>query len=156
MRGGAPDRVISTVDPEARHGHKTAARGFDGYQGHIAVDAESEKHHGDGGDGGRRARMRGCERVRQDFSLLAASVNLARLAALGIRVTHTARAAGCDPRGGLCHAEPSRRLRVRKCRARPHPALGRAPCGVTTAATGAGSATPRTERPRRSRFPAPT
>jgi hypothetical protein len=27
----APDRVISTVDPEARHGHKTAAHGFDGY-----------------------------------------------------------------------------------------------------------------------------
>ncbi|WP_300593609.1 transposase [Microbacterium sp.] len=26
----APDRVISTVDPEARHGHKTSARGFDG------------------------------------------------------------------------------------------------------------------------------
>jgi transposase len=41
-RGVAPDRVISTVDPEARHGHKTAARGFDGYKGHIAVDAESE------------------------------------------------------------------------------------------------------------------
>lgn len=42
MRGVAPDRVISTVDPEARHGHKTASRGFDGYKGHLAVDAESE------------------------------------------------------------------------------------------------------------------
>ncbi len=42
VRGVAPDRVISTVDPEARHGHKTSARGFDGYKGHIAVDAESE------------------------------------------------------------------------------------------------------------------
>lgn len=42
LRGVAPDRVISTVDPEARHGHKTAARSFDGYKGHIAVDAESE------------------------------------------------------------------------------------------------------------------
>src|SRR5664279_5464354 len=31
----ARDRVISTVDPETRHGHKTAARGFDGYKGHI-------------------------------------------------------------------------------------------------------------------------
>lgn len=29
----APDRIISTVDPEARHGHKTSARGFDGYKG---------------------------------------------------------------------------------------------------------------------------
>lgn len=36
------DRVISTVDPEARHGHKTAARGFDGYKGHIAIDPDSE------------------------------------------------------------------------------------------------------------------
>jgi hypothetical protein len=38
----AKDRVISTVDPEARHGHKTQARGFDGYEGHIAVDPDSE------------------------------------------------------------------------------------------------------------------
>ena len=38
----AKDRVISTVDPEARHGHKTSARGFDGYKGSIAVDPDSE------------------------------------------------------------------------------------------------------------------
>jgi hypothetical protein len=38
----APDRVISTVDPQARHGHKTSAHGFDGYKGHIAVDPDSE------------------------------------------------------------------------------------------------------------------
>jgi hypothetical protein len=38
----AKDRVISTVDPEARHGHKTAARGFDGYKAHIAIDPDSE------------------------------------------------------------------------------------------------------------------
>jgi hypothetical protein len=38
----APDRVISTVDPEARHGHKTSHRGFDGYKGHIAVDPDVE------------------------------------------------------------------------------------------------------------------
>lgn len=38
----AKDRVISTVDPEARHGHKTAARGFDGYKGHVAIDPDSE------------------------------------------------------------------------------------------------------------------
>jgi hypothetical protein len=38
----AKDRVISTVDPEARHGHKTAARGFDGYKGHAAVDPDTE------------------------------------------------------------------------------------------------------------------
>lgn len=38
----AKDRVISTVDPQARHGHKTAARGFDGYKGHLAADPDSE------------------------------------------------------------------------------------------------------------------
>ena len=38
----AKDRVISTVDPQARHGHKTAAHGFDGYKGHISIDPDSE------------------------------------------------------------------------------------------------------------------
>ncbi len=36
------DRVISTVDPETRHGHKTQARSFDGYKGHVGVDPDSE------------------------------------------------------------------------------------------------------------------
>ena len=31
-QGTAPDRVISVVDPQARHGHKSNARGFDGYK----------------------------------------------------------------------------------------------------------------------------
>jgi hypothetical protein len=38
----ARDRVISTVDPDTRHGHKTCARGFDGYKGHVAMDPDSE------------------------------------------------------------------------------------------------------------------
>jgi hypothetical protein len=38
----AKDRVISTVDPQARHGHKTAARGFDGYKGHVGIDPDTE------------------------------------------------------------------------------------------------------------------
>jgi hypothetical protein len=42
FEGTAPDRVISTVDPQTRHGHKTAAHGFDGYKGHVAVDPDSE------------------------------------------------------------------------------------------------------------------
>ncbi|MGY1868673.1 IS1182 family transposase [Nocardia gipuzkoensis] len=42
VRGTAADRVISTVDPETRHGRKTQARGVDGYKGHIAVDPDSE------------------------------------------------------------------------------------------------------------------
>jgi hypothetical protein len=41
-QGTASDRVISTVDPQARHGHKTAAHGFDGYKAHIAIDPDSE------------------------------------------------------------------------------------------------------------------
>ena len=36
------DRVLSTVDPDARHGHKTSSRKFDGYKGHIAIDPDSE------------------------------------------------------------------------------------------------------------------
>jgi hypothetical protein len=42
VRRVARDRVISTVDPDARHGHKTSARGFDGYKGHLAADPDSE------------------------------------------------------------------------------------------------------------------
>jgi len=42
FEGTASDRVISTVDPEARHGHKTTAHGFDGYKGHLAIDPDSE------------------------------------------------------------------------------------------------------------------
>jgi len=41
-QGVAPDRVISVVDPQARHGHKSNARGFDGYKGHVAIDPDSE------------------------------------------------------------------------------------------------------------------
>ena len=42
IRGTATDRVISTVDPDARHGHKSSACGYDGYKGHVAVDPDSE------------------------------------------------------------------------------------------------------------------
>jgi hypothetical protein len=42
----ARDRVISTVDPDARHGHKTSVRGFDGYKGHLAADPDSEPRSG--------------------------------------------------------------------------------------------------------------
>ncbi len=37
----APDRVISTVDPQARHTPKTSARKRDGDKGHIATEPES-------------------------------------------------------------------------------------------------------------------
>jgi hypothetical protein len=38
----ARDRVISTVDCEARHGHKSRNRRFDGYKAHVSVDPDSE------------------------------------------------------------------------------------------------------------------
>ena len=34
--------MISAVDPQVRHGHKTRHRGFDGYKGHLAIDPDSE------------------------------------------------------------------------------------------------------------------
>jgi hypothetical protein len=37
----ANDRVISTVDPQARHTRKTSAQRRDGYKGHIAAEPES-------------------------------------------------------------------------------------------------------------------
>ena len=38
----APDRIISTVDVEARHGHKSHDRKFDGYKTHLSIDPDSE------------------------------------------------------------------------------------------------------------------
>ena len=38
----ARDRVISTVDPQARHGHKSRARTFDGYKAHLGIDPDHE------------------------------------------------------------------------------------------------------------------
>ena len=37
----APERVISTVDPEARHAHKTRARHQDGYKAHVKVEPDT-------------------------------------------------------------------------------------------------------------------
>lgn len=42
VRGVATDRVISTVDADARHGRKSTSGKFDGYKGHIAIDPDSE------------------------------------------------------------------------------------------------------------------
>jgi IS5 family transposase len=41
VRGTAKDRVISTVDPDTRHAHKTRARHQDGYKAHIAVEPDT-------------------------------------------------------------------------------------------------------------------
>ena len=37
----AKNRTISTVDPEARHGHKTRTRKRDGYKAHIAAEPQT-------------------------------------------------------------------------------------------------------------------
>ena len=50
----APDRVISTVDPDARHAHKTVHRRQDGFKAHIAVEPDTRDHHRLRADQGRR------------------------------------------------------------------------------------------------------
>ena len=37
----AKDRTVSTVDPEARHGHKSRTRKRDGYKAHVATEPET-------------------------------------------------------------------------------------------------------------------
>ncbi len=37
----APDRIISTVDPEARHMHKSRSEYRDGYKAHIAIEPDT-------------------------------------------------------------------------------------------------------------------
>lgn len=41
-QGVAPDRVISTVDPDARHGHRSRRDRYDGYKLHLSTDADSD------------------------------------------------------------------------------------------------------------------
>jgi hypothetical protein len=40
-RKTAPDRVISTVDPETRHAHKTRSRQQDGFKAHIVIEPDT-------------------------------------------------------------------------------------------------------------------
>lgn len=40
-RAVAPDRVVSTVDPEARHVHKTVHHKQDGFKGHVVVEPDT-------------------------------------------------------------------------------------------------------------------
>jgi hypothetical protein len=41
-KGVAPDRVVSTVDPEMRHGRKSSAGRWDGSKKHLSVEPETE------------------------------------------------------------------------------------------------------------------
>lgn len=40
-RGVAPDRVISVIDPDARHAHKTVERRQDGFKAHLVVEPDT-------------------------------------------------------------------------------------------------------------------
>ena len=40
--GVAPDRVVSTTDPQMRHGHKTSSGKFNGSKAHVAIDEATE------------------------------------------------------------------------------------------------------------------
>ena len=37
----APDRVISAVDPDSRHAHKTVHRRQDGFKAHLAIEPDT-------------------------------------------------------------------------------------------------------------------
>ncbi|MFH1331206.1 MAG: IS1182 family transposase [Actinomycetota bacterium] len=41
-QGVAPDRVISTVDPDMRHGRKTSSQRIDGFKAHLLTDHDTE------------------------------------------------------------------------------------------------------------------
>jgi hypothetical protein len=41
----APDRMISTVAPDARHAHKIQSRQQDGFKAHIALEPGTGVHH---------------------------------------------------------------------------------------------------------------
>ncbi len=41
-QGVAKDRVLSTVDPESRHGRKSSTGRWDGYKKHVSVEPETE------------------------------------------------------------------------------------------------------------------
>ena len=41
-QGVAPERVISTVDPDTRHGHRSRRDHYDGYKLHVSTDIDSD------------------------------------------------------------------------------------------------------------------
>ena len=41
-RGVAPDRMVSVVDPDMRHGRKSPSARIDGYKGHVLTDHDTE------------------------------------------------------------------------------------------------------------------
>ena len=54
----APDRVISTVDPDARHTRKSPEARRDGYRAHVAAEPKPDHHRRGADHGGRDAELR--------------------------------------------------------------------------------------------------
>ena len=65
--------------------YATGRQLLDGFSGLWCVNAGHCREPLEQRHGGRRARVRGTQRIGQDFSVLAAVVNLKRLATLGIQ-----------------------------------------------------------------------
>ncbi len=65
----APDRVISTVDPDARHGHKTAAHGFRRVQRSRRDRPRQRDHHRHHRQRRQRRRRNGRRRARSKNSV---------------------------------------------------------------------------------------
>ncbi len=54
-KGVAPDRVVSTVDPEMRHGRKSSAGRWDGSKKHLSVEPKDGADHGRDDHAGQRS-----------------------------------------------------------------------------------------------------
>jgi transposase len=58
-QGVAPDRVVSVVDPEMRHGRKSRSKRLDGYKAHVVTDHHTELVLGVSTNPGQRPRRTG-------------------------------------------------------------------------------------------------
>ena len=128
VRGVASERVISTVDPESRHMHKSRSSYRDGYKAHVAVEPDTGIITGcdltpaNTGDGPVGARLLEDEDPGLDVladSAYGSGPVRANLAEQGHTSDHQALAARPEPEPG-CRPVPPRRLRHRLRAAHRH------------------------------------
>ena len=148
-RKTAPDRMISTVDPDARHAHKTRERRQDGFKAHVVVEPDTglttavklTKTNGpDNSDADRRRRLV-ADRPRPS-----PRVSTCRGAGrLGLRhrrhAPHPGRQA-VDPTAQAVAAQARRRGRLHHRRLHPRPqapAPLTCPAGITRTITASGN-----------------
>ena len=111
----AEDRVISTVDPEARHTRKSPENRRDGYRAHVAAVPGDRDHHRRAADHGRgrgKQRRRGCRDAAAGRGRTCRG-----LRRLGLR--HRGPARG-DERG-RAHGGHQAKAAQARCRGRVHP-----------------------------------